>query len=215
MPMRCAGRLGTMKPAVLLAALALAAGPAHALFKVVGPDGRVTYTDRPPNAAEGKTQPINRDGSSGGASDTSALPFALRQVATRFPVTLYSTSKCEPCELARAALIRRGVPFSERTAEAQEDREAWTRLIGGPEAPALRVGGQLLRGYNPAQWDETLDLAGYPKQSLLPASWRPPAPAPLVDRAPSKGPNLSPQALPPTEAPAPVDPRSNPTGIRF
>jgi glutaredoxin len=204
-----------MKPVLLLGALLLAAGPAHALFKVVGPDGRVTYTDRPPNAADSKTQAVNRDGSSGGASNVSALPFALREVATRFPVTLYSTSKCEPCDLARAALVRRGVPFTERTAEAQEDREAWTRLIGGPEAPALRVGGQLLRGYNPLNWEETLDLAGYPKQSLLPASWRPPAAVPLVDRATSRGPNLSPQALPPAATPAPIDPGSNPAGIRF
>lgn len=215
MRLRAAGRLRSMKPALLLGALVLAASPAHALFKVVGPDGRVTYTDRPPNATEGKVQPVNRDGSSSAASDVGALPFALRQVATRFPVTLYSTSNCDPCAVARATLIRRGVPFSERTAEAQEDREAWTRLIGGPEAPALRVGGQLLRGYNPSTWDETLDLAGYPKQSLLPASWQPPAAVPLLDRRPSSGPNLSPQALPPPQAPAPVDPRSNPAGIRF
>jgi len=32
------------------AALLMAAGPAWALYKVVGPDGKVTYTDRPPTA---------------------------------------------------------------------------------------------------------------------------------------------------------------------
>jgi glutaredoxin len=201
-----------MKPVLLLGALVLATSPAHALFKVVGPDGRVTYTDRPPNAAEGKLQSVDRDGA--GASEAT-LPFALRQIATRFPVTLYTTSNCEPCSLARASLVKRGVPFSERTAEAQEDREAWTRLIGGPEAPALRVGGQVLRGFNPSTWDETLDLAGYPKQSLLPASWQPPAAMPLVDRKASAGPNLTPQSLPASPTPAQVDPRSNPAGIRF
>ncbi|MDH4060129.1 MAG: glutaredoxin family protein [Aquincola sp.] len=201
-----------MKPALLLGALVLAASPAHALFKVVGPDGRVTYTDRPPNSADGKLQSVNRDG--GGVSEA-ALPFALRQIVARFPVTLYTTSNCEPCGVARASLVRRGVPFSERIAEAQEDREAWTRLIGGPEAPALRVGGQVLRGFNPSTWDETLDLAGYPKQSLLPASWQPPTAVPLVDRKASAGPNLTPQSLPASPAPAQVDPRSNPAGIRF
>lgn len=209
---RAGVRLRFMKPALLLGALVIAASPAHALFKVVGPDGRVTYSDRPPNAAEGKVQSVNRDG--GGVSD-SALPFALRQVATRFPVTLYTTSNCEPCSLARASLVRRGVPFSERVAEAQEDREAWTRLVGGPEAPALRVGGQVLRGYTPSTWDETLDLAGYPKVSLLPSNWQPPAALPLVDRRASTGPNLTPQSLPVPSSPAQVDPRSNPSGIRF
>lgn len=215
MPARGAVRLAAMKPAFLIAVLLLAAGPAHALFKVVGPDGRVTYTDRPPNAAEGRVQPVSRDGSSGGASDFTSLPLALRQVATRFPVTLYSTGKCEPCDQARAALVRRGVPFAERTAESDEDREAWTRTIGGPEAPALRVGGQVLRGWDQALWEDTLDVAGYPKRSQLPPSWRQPSAAPLIDRATSARPTPSTSAAPAGQAPAPVDRASNPAGIRF
>ena len=34
-----------------IASAALLAGPAFAQYKVVGPDGRITYTDRPPPAA--------------------------------------------------------------------------------------------------------------------------------------------------------------------
>jgi hypothetical protein len=45
------------KSAVLTAVAALlcglAAPSAHALFKVVGPDGKVTYTDRAPQPAAG------------------------------------------------------------------------------------------------------------------------------------------------------------------
>ncbi|MES2960313.1 MAG: DUF4124 domain-containing protein, partial [Pseudomonadota bacterium] len=101
-----------MRQSVLFSALAtallLAAPAAHALFKVIGPDGRVTYTDRPPLASEGKVMPVNSD--TGRASDP-ALPLALRQVATRFPVTLYTASNCgEACMLGRAMLSKRGVP---------------------------------------------------------------------------------------------------------
>lgn len=204
-----------MKPALLApafaAALVLAAPSAHALFKVVGPDGKVTYTDRPPQAASsGRVVPVNRE--TGSASDP-ALPFALRQVATRFPVTLYTATNCEPCALARQMLARRGIPFAERVADTREDREAWERVVGGPESPALRVGGQVLRGFNPANWDETLDVAGYPRQSQLPANYQAPVAVPLVDRRPPPGPNPAPASLP--AVPPDQDITTNPGGIRF
>jgi len=188
------------------ATLLLVAPAAHALFKVVGPDGKVTYTDRPPNASEGRVMPVNGD--SGRASDPS-LPFALRQVATRFPVTLYTTKDCgDACNQGRSLLARRGVPYVERIAETNEDREAWPRLVGGNEAPVLKVGEQTLRGFAPLGWDETLDVAGYPRQSLLPANYAPLPALPLTERRPA-----TPQA---TQQPAaPVEPGSNPSGIRF
>jgi glutaredoxin len=200
-----------MKAALLAPTLAVAlmcsAGTAHALFKVVGPDGKVTYTDRPPPVGGGKVVPVNRD--TGSSSDPS-LPIALRQVATRFPVTLYTSVDCEPCAMARQMLARRGIPFGERVAESIEDREAWQRVVGGLEAPALRVGGQMLRGFSPAAWDETLDVAGYPRQSQLPPNYQAPTAVPLVDRRPPPGPNPAPPQLP--AAPSAQDP---PSGIRF
>ena len=205
-------RLQVMRAPLLLSTLAatllLAAPAAHALFKVVGPDGKVTYTDRPPSASEGRVMPVNRET---GQTNDLALPFALRQVAARFPVTLYTASTCgDACALGRSLLTKRGVPFVERVAETDEEREAWPRLVGGSEAPVLKVGGQSLRGYTPIAWDETLDTAGYPRQSLLPASYQAAAPVPLVERkaAPQRA---APQA---PAAPAP-DPGSNPAGIRF
>ena len=192
----------------ITAALLFAAPSAHALFKIVGPDGRVTYTDRVPSAGEGRVMPV--DGMTGRASDP-ALPFALRQVATRFPVTLYTASNCgEACALGRSLLAKRGVPYTERTAETDEEREAWVRLVGGLEAPVLKVGEQMLRGFAPVAWDETLDVAGYPRQSLLPANYQAPPAMPMIARQP---PPQRP-APPPTTAPT-ADPGSNPSGIRF
>lgn len=192
----------------ITAALLFAAPSAHALFKIVGPDGRVTYTDRVPSAGEGRVMPV--DGMTGRASDP-ALPFALRQVATRFPVTLYTASNCgEACALGRSLLAKRGVPYTERTAETDEEREAWVRLVGGLEAPVLKVGEQMLRGYAPVAWDETLDVAGYPRQSLLPANYQAPPAMPMIARQP---PPQRP-APRPTTVPA-AEPGSNPSGIRF
>jgi glutaredoxin len=200
-----------MKPFALIslaAALAAFAAPpasAQGLFKVVGPDGRVTYSDRPPSPSEGRAQTVNRN--TGAASDPQ-LPFALREIASRFPATLYTAGDCgEPCTLARNFLVQRGVPYQERSANTIEERERWVRIVGGTEVPTLQVGQQWLRAFAPAAWDDTLTVAGYPRQSLLPATWQPPRPVPLIAPRP-----VEPARLPPPALPVPAD---NPTGIRF
>ena len=48
--------------------------------------------------------------------------YALRLVATRFPVTLFTASNCgEGCALGRGLLAKRGVPYTERVAESEAD----------------------------------------------------------------------------------------------
>jgi Domain of unknown function (DUF4124) len=198
-------------PFALVAAALLAFSAPHAcaqgLFKVVGPDGRVTYTDRPPAPSEGRAQNVNRN--TGAASDPQ-LPFALREVVSRFPATLYTAGDCgDACRQARTFLVNRGVPYQERSANTTEEREAWTRIVGGPESPALQVGNQWLRTFMPAAWDETLTVAGYPRQSVLPAGWPMPKPMPLI--APRPADEVANRPAVPS-LPAPAD---NPSGIRF
>jgi glutaredoxin len=197
--------------AAAAAALVLAAPSAHALFKVVGPDGKVTYTDRPPPVEQGRATTVNRDGSS--ATTDVSLPFALRQVMAKFPVTLYTAAKCEACDLGRALLVRRGIPFSERTATTEEDKEAWEKIVGGQEAPVLRVGGQVMRGFSAGAWEETLDVAGYSRTSQLPPNYKAAAATPLVERRPAR-PAVTP-AADAAPAPAPVDQAANPNRIKF
>ena len=62
---------------------------AHAqpVYRIVGPDGKVTFSDRAPETlAPGARTSTLAPVATG--SDTSALPFELRQVVQRFPVTL-------------------------------------------------------------------------------------------------------------------------------
>jgi glutaredoxin len=199
----------SLRPWMAVATLLLSALPAHALFKVVGPDGKITYSDRPP-PGEARAVQVNRDGSI--ATNDATLPFALRQVMAKFPVTLYTASACDACEMGRALLQRRGIPFVERTATTNEDKEAWQRVVGGQEAPVMKIGAQVMRGFNASAWEETLDIAGYSRQSQLPPNYKAAAAQPLVEPKPTKPPVTAPEATP---TPAPVDQRSNPGGIRF
>ncbi|MDO8375638.1 MAG: glutaredoxin family protein [Aquabacterium sp.] len=196
--------------AVLLALL-LAAGASHAQYKVVGPDGRITYTDRPVAAEPGaQVQALRRDASP--ASSSPLLPIELREPVARFPVTLFTSSDCPPCDSGRKLLQQRGVPYSERLVSSDDDIAALQRLSGGRTVPALTVGSQALRGFQETDWQGTLDLAGYPKTSRLPRGWAPPPPAPLVTRAPEPAaPAQRAPAEPPPQAPA----AAGSGGIRF
>lgn len=96
--------------AFALSTALFAALPVHAQYKVIGPDGKVTYTDRVPGAGDGKVTAIN--GRGGAAATDAGLPLELRQPASRYPVTLYVTSgSCDPCDTARQMLRGRGIPL--------------------------------------------------------------------------------------------------------
>jgi glutaredoxin len=201
-----------------LIALALVglAMPAAALYKVVGPDGRITYTDRPPSDGAARVTTINRAGVSEAPAPQDGLPQDLRQTATRFPVTLYSTADCPPCDAGRQLLMQRGVPFTEKLVVSEDDAAAMERLFGARTVPSLTIGAQALRGLSQSEWAAYLDLAGYPRESKLPKGWQPPSATPLVAR-------VAPRPASAPEAAAPAAPRSTPTpaapptpgGIRF
>ena len=162
---------------VLLAAM-FTTLPAHALYKVVGPDGKITYTDRPAVSPDNKVQSVN---SNGGVSNDVALPFELRQAAQRYPVTLYTTKDCPPCDLARASLRQRGIPYAEKSIATREDGEALQSITGARDLPALTVGSQVLRGFQRDDWNSYLDAAAYPKESKLPANFPQGSATPLTE----------------------------------
>ncbi|TAH11310.1 MAG: glutaredoxin family protein [Curvibacter sp.] len=201
----------------LLSTLALAlmshASMAQPVYKIVGPDGRVTFSDKPPASTEKGT--VAASGGVSGPAAGSDLPFELRQVAARYPVTLYTTASCGPCDSGRSLLRNRGIPFTERTITTVEDQEALQRLAGDNSVPFATLGSQKLKGFSDLEWTQYLDAAGYPSTSVLPKTYRYAAPAPLVA--------VQKPAAIPKEAPKPVEaprvetaaPPPNPAGITF
>ena len=218
----------SFSPNALLAMLLLGGGiifmalPSHAqqVYRIVGPDGKVTFSDQPPPAASGAKVNTANTGASGSAS--AGLPFELAQVASKFPVTLYTGDNCGPCATARTMLTTRGIPFSERTITTAEDSAALLRLSGDATIPFLTIGSQQLKGFSDAAWTQYLNAAGYPATSALPATYRRPPATPLVSvaAAPAGGTaagtangNATPPARP--ARPAPPPPNENPAGIKF
>ncbi len=200
-------------------ALGLASGPvgAQGVYRVVGPDGRVTYSDQPP-ANNADAAPVGSATANSATSANAQLPLALRQIVNRYPVVLYTGTDCSPCSAGRNLLTGRGIPFTEKTVSSAEDIDAFKRLSGDLSLPLLSIGSQQLKGFSDGEWTQYLDAAGYPLQSSLPASYRRPTPSPMVEvRAATPAPKEAAQTTRRDTTPETpvVPPTVNPAGIRF
>ena len=199
----------------MAAALLLAAPALQAQYKVIGADGKVTYSDRVPNPADGRASALGARAPTQAAEPD--LPFELRQTASKYPVTLYTTKDtCDPCVQARNFLKQRGIPFVERQAVSTEDIDTLEKLSGGREAPTVTIGSQVLRGLAADTWSSYLDAAGYPKDSKLPGTYQYRPPTPMTERREAAA--SRPGEAVPAAAPArPATPRGPSTSgsIRF
>ena len=205
-----------------ITAAATFALPAQAqqVFRIVGPDGKVTFSDKPPLESSAKVAPVVRMPAAG-ATASAGLPFELQQIASKYPVTLYTSNDCSPCAAGRAYLTGRGIPFAERTVVTTEDVQALQRIAGEKSMPLLTVGGQKLKGYSNSEWSQFLDAAGYPARSVLPTAWRnPPASALVAMQKPAVAPTAAPAESEPVvrrvpESSTPESSADNPAGIKF
>lgn len=201
--------------ALALATLATAGAQAQTIYRIVGADGKVTFSDKPPVTDQGKVTATGAGARNSAASGN--LPFELKQIANKYPVTLYTASKCAPCDAGRNLLNGRGIPFNERTIATAEDTEFLQRLAGDNNLPLLTIGGQKVKGFSDNEWTRYLDAAGYPASSALPSGYKNPAPTPAVAIKPKEDPKPVEKPAP-VEAPPPPPPGptpTNPAGITF
>jgi hypothetical protein len=110
----------------LLALFALQAN-AQQVYRIVGPDGRVTFSDKPPVDAQAKLAPMVTQ-SSGGSSNGS-LPFELRQAGPAVPAGPISPAAASPSPKRRSA-----VPKMRRRSSASRAK-AWS-----PSSPSAASG---------------------------------------------------------------------------
>lgn len=189
---------------------------AQAVYRIVGTDGKVTFSDKPPLSAAGKVTPTVNLVVPGQAEQVN-LPLEVRQVAAKFPVTLYVSSNCAPCDSGRNLLSNRGVPFTEKTVTTAEDAEAFQKLSGNTSLPMLTIGGQHISGFLASEWSQYLNAAGYPEQSKLPANYRraPATPLLTLEKETTKVATPSPPPVLVNPEPQSVPNPNNPAGIQF
>lgn len=150
----------------------LLAGNAHAeLYKWVGADGKVTYSDVPPPAGAKQVERKNLSNDNSGIP----LPQELAAAVAQNPVTLYTSASCTPCNDGRTLLKQIGIPFSEKLVSTNEDIAKLKQVSGDTQLPLLVIKNSKFRGFNSGEWRAALGSAGYPESSKLPKEYRYPA----------------------------------------
>ncbi len=148
---------------LLLSLLVLANAQASELYRSIDKEGKVHYSDSPLQDTEDvqALKPVKEP-----VPDES-LPYATKVARDNFPVTLYTFPACgSSCDMARALLNKRGVPFTEKSLTKQEDIEAYRKASGDSRYPGASVGSTWLKGFQAEQWNNELDYAGYPKKDM-------------------------------------------------
>lgn len=149
---------------LLVAAFTATGTVADTIYKSIGADGKVIYSDKPPaNASVQKTLEY-RD------LPATPLPESVRRYRDQLEAgmekrlagdasadpapRLFTASWCGYCRKARAHLARRGIGFREFDIETPEGMQAYASTGGGQGVPVLMWKGQRIDGYSPEAYDD-------------------------------------------------------------
>jgi glutaredoxin len=189
-----------MLPVLLLAGAAAHLPAAAQMYKWTDAHGTVHYTDTPPPAQ--KASRIKAPAA--GAADKAPLPYELARAVKASPVTLYTTtqSACAGCDQGRTLLRARGIPYTEKTVDTDEDKEQLRKLAGALDLPLLAVGSRTVAGFQDAAWQDALTAAAYPRSAQLPSGYQYAAPEPAAPAGVPTPPARAKTAPPPNAAAA-------------
>jgi glutaredoxin len=179
---RICGSCATMSSALFIATLltVTGSGPAAAVtvYECVDEAGNSSFRDRcPPGTIKKGERQVT--------GDRKEAPPDITETTKTSPVTLYIGPQCDACDLVRASLQSRGVPFTvkdaSKSAEVQQELLKATGSEGGAVVvPTLMVGTESINGYNKKAIDDVLNRAGYPAEGVLAPSEPSPAAPPAA-----------------------------------
>lgn len=125
---------------------------AHAeVYKVIGADGRVTYTDKEPSPAE-KTEKLKLQTYTGTPS-VSSMKDAVKRV------TILSAQWCGQCARAKAYMKSRKIDFEEWDIDKSNYARAKMNELGAKGVPVILVGKQKMVGFSEGGFDDLLKSA--------------------------------------------------------
>lgn len=147
------GSIMNQWPAFLFLILALIGVEARAeVYKVIGADGKVSYTDKEPQAPGTKTEKL-RVQTYSGAPSVSSLNSTFKKV------TILSAQWCGVCTRAKDYMKSRNIAFEEWDIDQSDYARAKMNELGARGVPVILVGKQKMVGFSPEGLDAMIKNA--------------------------------------------------------
>ena len=137
---------------LLFALLLLAAAQAQTLYKVVGPDGKITYTDQPPADPKTATTMDIKSAPSTPLPESVLKYQAELQKSLRNrlasaqndagPPKLFSAAWCGYCTQAKAYLAAKSISYREYDIDTEAGARAYVEAGGTKGIPLLVAGAK-------------------------------------------------------------------------
>ena len=152
-----------MRTLVLLALLVAAPVHAAALYKSIGPDGQIVYSDQPPQSGKlEKTFELSNLPSSPVPESVTRyrqdLEKSMQQRLTAAPPAggpvLYRAAWCGYCRQAEAYLAEKRISYTKIDIDTAEGKAAFVAASrGGKGIPFMVANGKEMRGYTRPAYD--------------------------------------------------------------
>ena len=136
---------------------------ADTLYKSVGPDGTVTYSDKPPAGNQVEKTLEYTPGPASPLPDhvlqyKEELTKQAKQRATGAQSTddtpqLFTASWCGFCRRAKAYLASKGISYTEHDIETPDGMAALVHFGGGRMVPILAWRGKRVQGFSETNYD--------------------------------------------------------------
>ena len=151
-----------MKKSTFFAVLVLAVSTtcAQTLYKSIGPDGKATYSDKPP--AQGRLEKTLKVEN----LPNSALPQSLLEelevlrrsgARAKLPSSgtlLFAASWCGYCRQAKSYLASKNIEYDEIDIDTPSGKSAFAAAGGGRGVPLLVFNGQQVRGFSAQAYEQ-------------------------------------------------------------
>ena len=152
------GLFGRAAATMLALAVLMSLAGAQTLYKSVGADGKVVYSDKPPTGV-GMDKALKLDnlpvsvvpGAEPRAAPQGPAPTAPA-AAPRGDVVLYMATWCGYCKAAKAYLAQKNIAYRELDVDTPAGKAAFAQ-IGGRGVPVLLTNGQRLSGFSAQSYD--------------------------------------------------------------
>lgn len=131
---------------------------AQTVYKSIGPDGKVVYSDSPPSEGNvTKTMKFQNLPSSTLPASTLSYVEQLRlkqsSPTAMQGTVLYSAAWCGYCKQAKSYLARKGIRYEERDVDTPSGKASYAQAGGGRGVPLLLVKGQRVEGFSSEAYD--------------------------------------------------------------